>query len=120
MSRIELDDQEPERPARDQAEISETLKNRHLRQERLPKWRAAEPIREYWRARLDMESAISAVHSHHLPEGDNHRPYHPDDRTKAVANWRQAIAQQLLTLAPDTRAGRVEKGGPGRWTVEIL
>jgi hypothetical protein len=31
-------------------------------------------------------------------------PHNPDDRWAILANWRQAIAQQLLTPAPDTAA----------------
>jgi hypothetical protein len=35
---------------------------------------------------------------------NNHPPHDPDERWTLLANWRQAIAQQLLTPAPDTRA----------------
>jgi hypothetical protein len=51
-----------------------------------------------------MESAISCAQRHELPEGNNHPPHDPDERWTLLANWRQAIAQQLLTPAPDTRA----------------
>jgi hypothetical protein len=51
-----------------------------------------------------MESAISCAQSHGLPEGNNHPPHNPDERWTLLANWRQAIAQQLLTPAPDTAA----------------
>jgi hypothetical protein len=44
--------------------ISETLKNRNLRDGRKPQWSKAEAAREYWRARLDMESAISTAQRH--------------------------------------------------------
>ena len=51
-----------------------------------------------------MESAISLAQSHGLPEGNNHPPHNPDERWTLVVNWRQAIAQQLLTPASDTAA----------------
>jgi hypothetical protein len=49
--------------------ISETLKNRNLRDARKPQWSRAEAAREYWLARLDMESAISGAQRHDIPEG---------------------------------------------------
>jgi hypothetical protein len=113
MSRVELD-QEPERPARDEGELTVTCQNRRLRDARREVWREADAIREYWKARLEMESAISCAQRHGLPEGNNHAAYNPDERWTLLANWRQAIAQQLLTPAPDTAGGRLEKSGPGR------
>ncbi|MEH2570244.1 hypothetical protein [Bradyrhizobium sp. AZCC 2289] len=99
MSRVELD-QEPEIPARDEAETI-TLRNRNLRDARKDAWRQAEVIREYWRARLDMERAIADVQNHDLPEG-NYHPRHddPNEDLRLLANWRQALARQLLTPAP--------------------
>ena len=51
--------------------ISETLKNRNLRDGRKPQWSKVEAAREYWRVRLDMESAISTAQRHGIPEGTN-------------------------------------------------
>ena len=84
--------------------LSTTGKNGRLRKERREVWWEAETIREYWKARLEMESAISRAQSHGLPEGNNHSPHNPDERWTLLANWRSAIAQQLLTPAPDTAA----------------
>ena len=53
---------------------------------------------------MEMESAISCAQRHGLPEGNNHPAHNPDERWTLLANWRQAIAQQLLTPAPDTAA----------------
>jgi hypothetical protein len=103
MSRVELE-QEPERPARDEGELTVTCQNRRLRDARKDAWREAGAIREYWKARLEMESAIEVAQRHDLPEGNNHPPHNPDERWTLLANWRQAIAQQLLTPAPDTAA----------------
>ena len=103
ISRVELE-QEPERPARGEGELTATCQNRRLRDARREVWREADTIREYWKARLEMESAISCAQRHGLPEGNNHPPHNPDERWTVLANWRQAIAQQLLTPAPDTAA----------------
>jgi hypothetical protein len=67
MSRVELE-QEPERPACDEGELTVTCQNKRLRDARREVWREAESIREYWKARLEMESAISCAQRHELPE----------------------------------------------------
>jgi hypothetical protein len=84
--------------------ISETLKNRNLRDGRKPQWRRAVATREYWKARLEMESAISCAQSRGLPEGNNYPPHNPDERWTILAKWRLSLAAQLMTPAPDTRA----------------
>jgi hypothetical protein len=92
--------QERERPPRDEGELSTTCKNSRLRDARKDAWRQAEVICEYWRARRDMESAIWCAQRHDLPEGNNHPTHVPDESWTLLANWRQAIARQLLTPAP--------------------
>jgi hypothetical protein len=100
--------------------ISETLKNRNLRDERKPQWSKAEATREYWRARLDMESAISAAQRQGIREGADHPPHIADDRWTILANWRLSVAAQLMTPAPDTRAIAWKKaaleGKQWQWT----
>jgi hypothetical protein len=96
--------QPAERPARDNGELTVTCQNRRLRGARREVWREADTIRGYWKARTEMENAISRAQSHGLPEGNNHPPHDPDERWTLLTNWRQAIAQQLLTPAPDTAA----------------
>jgi hypothetical protein len=61
-------------------------------------------IRQYWKARWEMNSAISRAQSHGLPEGKNHPPYNSDEHWTLLANYRAAIAAQLLTPAPDVAA----------------
>jgi hypothetical protein len=111
---------EPTARERPQDGISETLKNKNLRDARKRQWSRAEATREYWRACLDMESAISIAQSRGLPEGANHLPHNPDDRWTILAKWRLAVAAQLLALAPDTRAIAWKKaalaGGQHRFT----
>ena len=100
MSRVEQE----ELPPRDEGELTVTCQNKRLRDTRHEAWREADAIREYWKARLEMESAIELAQRHGLPEGNNHSPHDPNERWTLLANWRQGIAQQLLTPAPDTRA----------------
>jgi hypothetical protein len=100
--------------------ISETLKNRNLREARKPQWSKAEATRKYWRARLEMESAISVAQRRDIPEGLNHAPHNPDERWTILANLRLSIAAQLMTPAPDTRAIAWKKvaleGEQWKWT----
>jgi hypothetical protein len=116
--RIELEHTAPR--VRPPDGISETLKNRNLRDGRKPQWSKAEAAREYWRARLDMESGISTAQRHGIPEGTNHPPHIADDRWTLLANWRLSVAAQLMTPTPDTRAIAWKKaaleGEQWQWT----
>jgi hypothetical protein len=117
MSRVELE-QEPERQFRDKGELTVTCQNKRLREARRDVWREADTMRGYWKARLEMLEAIARAQIHDLPEGNNHPPHDPDERWPLLANWREAIAQQLLTPAPDLAAitwkrGQLAAGGFG-------
>jgi hypothetical protein len=111
---------EPAARVRPQDGISETLKNRHLRDARKPQWDKAEATRKYWHTRLEMDSAIDAAQRHGIPEGTNHPPHIADDRWTLLANWRLSVAAQLMTPAPDTRAIAWKKaaleGEQWKWT----
>jgi hypothetical protein len=98
-------------PARSLSAIG---KNEHLRKERREVWREADAAREYWKARLEMEHAVSLAQIYGAPEGNNHPPYNPDERMALLASWRKAIAQQLLTPAPDTGAVAWKKAALAR------
>jgi hypothetical protein len=84
--------------------ISETLKNRRLRDARKPAWDTAGAVCRYWLTLRHFTSALIGVQRRELPEGASHPAATPDYEWKALAQWRLAIAAQLLTLAPDTRA----------------
>src|SRR5258708_39746432 len=77
MSRVEL---EQERPARDEGELTVTYQNKRLRDARRELWREADTIRQYWRARLDLESVSDRAQFPGLPEGNNHPPPNPEQR----------------------------------------
>src|SRR6266404_6824141 len=59
--------------------LSITAANGRLRQERHEIWRMAEVARQYWRARLDFQSAVSYAQQMGVPEGRDH-PADPQDR----------------------------------------
>lgn len=99
-SRVEI---EQVQPGRDEGETI-TLRNKHLRDALKDNWRKADSIRSYWRARLKFEDAISSAQSHGVAEGDAHPPHDHDDRWAILRKYREAVAQQLLTPAPDTAA----------------
>ena len=104
MPPVELE-QEPERPARDERELSTTCKNGHIRQERQEVWRMAEAATRYWKVRMEFHSAVSWAQRMGVPEAHSHPP-DPDDRDRIsmVKRWRTALVEQLLTPAPDGRS----------------
>jgi hypothetical protein len=84
--------------------LSSTYSNGQIREQLRDVWREAEAIRQYWRMRLKMHDAIASVQDRGLAEGNNHRKLDAADRWTLLANWRAAIACQLLTAAPDVAA----------------
>ena len=93
--------------------LSITAANGRLRQERHEIWRMAEAARQYWRARLDFQSAVSYAQQTGVPEGRDH-PADPQDRGRQsmVDRWRAALVKQLLTPAPD--------GASVKWKQAVL
>jgi hypothetical protein len=87
---------------------TETAKNGKLREHRWKIWRMAEAATRYWRLRLKFSDAIECAQSMGIPEGSYHPIADPEDRRQSfedrrslVARWREALARQLLTPAPD-------------------
>jgi hypothetical protein len=90
--------------------ISITAWNKNQRDRLKDAWRKAEAVREYWRAKIDMESAVSSVQSFGLPEGQLDAAYSASDRYAYVDSWRAAIAKQMKTQSPDIGAVAWKKG----------
>src|SRR5258708_3547056 len=90
-------EQEPERPARDEGELTVTCKNSRLRQMRDEAWRMAEAATHYWKVRMEFHSAVSWAQRMGVPEAHSHPP-DPDDRDRVsmVERWRAAVVKQLL------------------------
>jgi hypothetical protein len=83
---------------------TKTSRNEGLRHERRKIWQKAEASTDYWKARLTFHDAISRAQLHGTEEGRPHQDVQPDDRWPLLESYRAAIANQLLTPAPDAVA----------------
>lgn len=83
---------------------TETGKNHRLRISRREVWWKAERVTRYWRARLDWHGALDLAQSRGVGDSATFPPTNPDDRGKLCDVWREALAKQLLTPAPDLAA----------------
>src|SRR5258707_10298701 len=79
ISRVDLE-HEPERPARDDVELSTTCKNSRLRQMRDKAWRRASHTTSYWRARLDWHSALKYAQESGLADSGSFPPAADENR----------------------------------------
>jgi hypothetical protein len=84
--------------------LSTTAKNGKLREKRKESWRAAEAATRYWRVRLTLHDAVSQAQRVEIPEGRLHPDVDHEDRSPIVAKWREALARQVLTPAPDANS----------------
>ena len=105
-----------ERLAIPRDQLTETAFNKHERDRLKDAWSAAEAARQYWRAKLDLEDAISRVRSHGLPEGRGEKEYSPTDRDAYLEAWRAALIVQMKTQAPDMLAIAWKKGQLSNYT----
>lgn len=103
MSRVDLE-QEPERPAREDVELSTTCKNSRLRQMRDEAWNRARHTTSYWRARLDWHGELEYAQKLGLADSGSFPPAADENRFRLVDTWREAVVKQLLTPAPNVAA----------------
>jgi hypothetical protein len=103
MSRVELE-QEPERPAHDERELSTTCKNSRLRQARDEAWNRARHTTSYWRARMDWHGELEFAQNRGLADSGSFPPAADENRFSLVDTWREAVVKQLLTPAPNVAA----------------
>ena len=84
---------------------TETAASSRLRVARRDAWWAADHLTDYWRARLDWWSALSIAQSRNIADANSY-PKCGDygQRLVLVDLWREAVAKQLLTPAPDLGA----------------
>ena len=101
MSRV---DQKPERPARDDVELSTTCKNSRLRQMRDEAWNRASHTTSYWRARLNWHGELECAQKWGLADSGSFPPAADENRFRLVDTWREAVVKQLLTPAPNVAA----------------
>jgi hypothetical protein len=81
--------------------LTETARNTRLREQRKKAWQSAEAATRYWQARLRLDDAISIAQIREIPEGSFHPVVNCKGRLAMLAGWRDALARQLLTPAPD-------------------
>jgi hypothetical protein len=83
------------------ATLTTTNRNKRLREQRKQVWHAADAAVNYWHTRMNFEDAIQIAQRHGIPDACRHPAKAPEDRITLVDNYRVALAEQLLTPAPD-------------------
>jgi len=83
------------------AALSSTGKNKQLRKRRAEVWRAADATVNYWQARMRFEDAIEIARRCGVPAASRHPEKTPEDRMPLLKHYRAALAEQLLTPAPN-------------------
>ena len=82
---------------------TETAKNSRIRIARRDAWWRAGP--DYWRARLDWQSALGIAQEHGIGDSASFpAPREIETRAELCDKWHAAVAKQLLTPAPDLAA----------------
>jgi hypothetical protein len=61
-------------------------------------------VSEYWRARLEWHHALGLAQQYGIADGASFPPAENESRLGVVDTWREAIAKQMLTPAPDLGA----------------
>ena len=85
---------------------TETAKNHRMRQARREAWWRAVHVTDYWRARLNWQSALQCAQSHGIANSASFPPATDTyaNRVNLVQLWREALVRQMLTPAPDIAA----------------
>ena len=83
--------------------FTETCRNHRMRLSRRDAWWTASHLTDYWRARLEWQSALSIAQTHNVADANSY-PKCDADRLALVDLWRAALLQQMLTPAPDQNA----------------
>jgi hypothetical protein len=84
---------------------TETAKNARIRVKCRDAWWHAGRVVSYWKARLDWQSALECAQEWGIADSASFPAARGiESRWKLVDTWREAIAKQLLTPAPDLAA----------------
>ena len=84
---------------------TETAKNSRIRIKRRDAWWHAGWVASYWRARLDWQFALECAQTHGIADSASFPPPRANEsRFDLVDKWREALARQMLTPAPDLSA----------------
>jgi hypothetical protein len=82
---------------------TETAKNSRIRADRRDDWRHACRVSDYWRARLKWNQALGTAQHWEIANSLSLPPAQDENRFNLVDIWREAVARQLLTPAPDAK-----------------
>jgi hypothetical protein len=100
--------------------LTETCRNKRMREQRKGPWHTARVTTQYWRVRIDWCDALSAAQYAGIKEAADDKGDHRNDRNLSVQKWRDAVAAQMLTPAPDMGAITWKRGQLSdrqwRWT----
>jgi hypothetical protein len=84
---------------------TETAKNSRLRDARKTAWYMADRTRDYWRARLDWQSALALAQRNEIGDSGSFPPARErETRGELCEKWNAAIVNQMLTPAPTLAA----------------
>jgi hypothetical protein len=84
---------------------TETAKNYRLRNARRDAWWHAGQVADYWRARLDWQSALDLAQQYKIGDsGSFPPPREIETRGELCDKWRAAVVKKLLTPAHDLAA----------------
>jgi hypothetical protein len=97
------------RPARASVPPPATETPQKLRS-RADAWRRAGRVVDYWRARMDWHSALEIAQRYGIADSDTFPSIEITSGFAFVEKWREAIAEQLLTPAPDLGAVAWKRG----------
>ena len=84
--------------------LTETCKNQRLRDQRKAAWNRARHTTDYWHASLKWSHALSCAQSNGIQEALEYDKVDYSDSHALVDKWREALAKQILTNAPDQLA----------------
>jgi hypothetical protein len=83
---------------------TETAKNSRIRIVRRDAWWHADRVADYWRTRLDWHGALETAQRYGIADSASFPLAENENRFGLVDKWREAVAKQLLTPAPDLGA----------------
>jgi hypothetical protein len=83
---------------------TETAKNSRIRIARRDAWWRACRVSKYWRARLDWYHVLSISQQYGIADSASFPSAENERWLGLVDTWREAVAKQLLTPAPDLGA----------------
>src|SRR5258707_11195842 len=83
---------------------TETAKNSRIRIARRDAWWHADRVIDYWRARMDWCHTLGLSQQYGIADSSSFPSAENESRYGLVDKWREAVAEKLITPAPDPAA----------------